>query len=89
MKRSQLRELEVRDSDEQIPLLSEVFAAIPPGVSVQVELKQTGIAADVLRHIDDDVGVDARVTSFLPSALTEVQEHDPNVVCGATCSARK
>ncbi|WP_227378915.1 glycerophosphodiester phosphodiesterase [Haladaptatus halobius] len=81
MKWNELRKLEILDSGERIPLLSEALDAIPSEVSVQVELKQSGIAADVLRHIND-AGVDARITSFLPSALTEVQEHDPNMVRG-------
>jgi len=78
---SELRELEVKRSGERIPLLSEALAAVPSGVSVQVELKRTGIAADVLSRIHDS-GVDARVTSFIPSALSEVQEYDPEMKRG-------
>lgn len=74
---SQLRDLDVMGSGERIPLLSEALAAVPSGIAVQVELKRTGIAGDVLSHIDA-ADVDARITSFLPSALTEVQDHDPN-----------
>lgn len=77
----ELRNLEILDSGERIPLLSEALTAIPSNVSVQVELKQTGTAADVLRHIDD-ADVDARITSFIPSALTEVREHDPSMKRG-------
>ncbi|WP_231182845.1 glycerophosphodiester phosphodiesterase [Haladaptatus sp. DYF46] len=78
---SELRELEVKRSGERIPLLSEALAAVPSGVSVQVELKRTGIAAEVLSRIHDS-GVDARVTSFIPSALSEVQEYDPEMKRG-------
>ncbi len=77
----ELCELNVNESGERIPLLSEALAAVPSGVSVQVELKRTGIAADVLSRIHD-AGVDARVTSFIPSALTEVQEYDPDTKRG-------
>ncbi|WP_266081996.1 glycerophosphodiester phosphodiesterase [Haladaptatus caseinilyticus] len=81
MEWNQLRELEILNSGERIPLLSEALTAIPSGVHVQIELKQTGIAADVLRQIEN-IGVNARVTSFLPSALTEVREHDPGMARG-------
>lgn len=78
---SALRELEVFDSGERIPRLSEVLDAIPDGVSAQVELKQSGVAADALAAIAD-AGVDARITSFLPEALAEVRECDPSASLG-------
>lgn len=77
----ELRELEVLDSGERIPLLSEALDAIPAGVSVQVELKQAGIAADAVAAVAES-GVEARFTSFRPDALAEVREHDPGASLG-------
>jgi glycerophosphoryl diester phosphodiesterase len=73
---SRLRELEVLDSGERIPLLSEALDAIPPDVGAQVELKQAGVAADAVAAVAD-APVDARFTSFRPDVLTEVRDHDP------------
>jgi glycerophosphoryl diester phosphodiesterase len=81
--RADLRELEVLDSGEGVPLLSKALAAVPPDVSVQVELKETGIAADAVAVVADaDADVDARFTSFHPEALAEVRETDPHASLG-------
>ena len=76
-----LRSLDVLESGERIPRLPEALAAIPGDVSVQVELKQAGVAADAVSTIAT-ADVDARVTSFLPSALAEVRERDPQLPTG-------
>ncbi|WP_407652194.1 glycerophosphodiester phosphodiesterase [Halomicrococcus gelatinilyticus] len=76
-----LRSLEVLESGERIPRLSEALAAIPSDVSVQVELKQLGVAADAVAAIAA-ADVDARVTSFLPSALAEVRDRNPELPLG-------
>ena len=76
-----LRTLDVLDSGEPIPLLSEALGAVPPGVRAQVELKEAGIADDVAARIDA-AGVDAHVTSFLPGALDEVRRSAPATSTG-------
>lgn len=78
---AELRSLEVLDSGEPVPLLAEVLAAFPPGVTAQVELKETGIATDVLDGLAGFQN-DATVTSFLPDALAEVGDRDPTVPTG-------
>jgi glycerophosphoryl diester phosphodiesterase len=71
-----LRGLTVLDSDEPIPRLGEVLAAVPGGTAVNVELKEPGIAADALEAARD---ADATVwfSSFLPGALEELRDHAP------------
>src|SRR6056297_246672 len=44
---TELRNLDVLDSGESIPTLDHVLDAFPQGVRAQLELKDTGIAADV------------------------------------------
>jgi len=68
-----LRELEVLDSGETVPRLSTVVDAVPESVALQVELKETGLAADV-RATVADAGHDVHVSSFIPDALGEVNE---------------
>ncbi|WP_232686085.1 glycerophosphodiester phosphodiesterase [Halobacterium zhouii] len=78
---TQLSALDVLDSGHSIPRLADALAAVPSDVPLQVELKQAGIASDVVEVIHD-ADVNARVTSFLPEALTEVRECDPNIPVG-------
>ena len=70
---TELRELTVLDSGESIPRLESVLEAVPDGTTVQLELKDRGIAADTMQ-LAMAAGVDARVSSFLPGAIAEVQE---------------
>jgi glycerophosphoryl diester phosphodiesterase len=79
--RADLCELTVLDSGERIPLLSEALAAVPEDVSVQIELKETGIAADAAA-LAADAEPDARFTSFLPDALAEARDAAPDVALG-------
>ena len=66
-----LSELEILDSGETVPLLSEMLGSFPGGVAAQVELKDTGLAADVYDVVSGtDVGV--HVSSFIPEALAEL-----------------
>ena len=78
---SRLRTLDVLGSDERIPLLSEALAAVPAAGRAQVELKQTGIAADALAAVAA-ADVPVRLTSFLPESLEEVRERDPDARLG-------
>lgn len=70
---AKLSELEVLDSGESIPLVEEVLEAVPAGVTLQIELKERGLAAD-LRELLDERTVDHRVASFMPDALAEVRD---------------
>lgn len=78
---NELRTLEVLDSGESIPLLSEMLDAFPPNVTAQVELKQAGMAADVC-ELATAVGNDVYVSSFVPEALAEVRDLDWDVPTG-------
>ncbi|ADB60629.1 glycerophosphoryl diester phosphodiesterase [Haloterrigena turkmenica DSM 5511] len=71
----------VLDSGEPIPTLEEVLEALPPSVEINLELKDAGIAADVLEVID---GAENRVvaTSFLTSELRSIRELDPDQSIG-------
>ena len=77
----QLRALDVLGSGHSIPRLADALRAVPSDVALQVELKQSGIASEVVEAIHE-ADVDARVTSFLPEALTEVRECDPDIPVG-------
>ncbi|WP_148415268.1 glycerophosphodiester phosphodiesterase family protein [Haloferax sp. KTX1] len=70
---AELQELTVGDSDEPIPTLAAVFDALPDRVAVNVELKQTGLAAD-LAAVVGDAGHEVLVSSFDPDALRAVRE---------------
>lgn len=70
---SELRALDVAGSGEPIPTLGEVVAAVPLDTGLQVELKERGLAADVLEALADAAGP-LRLSSFDPEALEEVRE---------------
>ena len=82
-----LRSHTVLDSGEPIPTLEEVLEALPPSIELDPELKETGIAADVLEAVD---GVENRVvaTSFLASELRTIRELDPDQPIGLLVSRR-
>lgn len=65
---STLRSLDVLGSGEGIPTLAEVVEAVPPEVILNVELKERGLAADVLRIAG---AADLLVSSFERGALRE------------------
>ncbi|MGQ4557163.1 glycerophosphodiester phosphodiesterase family protein [Halobellus sp. GM3] len=66
-----LSEYEVLESGETVPRLSGVLDAVPETVDLQIELKETGLAADV-RAAVAGTGHDVTVSSFLPGAIEEV-----------------
>ena len=81
MEWERLAELEILDSGETVPLLSEMLASFPGGVAAQVELKDTGLAADVHDVVrGTDVGV--HVSSFIPEALAELGELEWDATAG-------
>ncbi|MEZ3115529.1 glycerophosphodiester phosphodiesterase [Halobaculum sp. MBLA0147] len=65
-----LRSHSVLDSTERVPTLAEALAAIPADTGVNVELKETGIAADVAACCGD-AGNEILVSSFSETALEE------------------
>ncbi|SIR83111.1 glycerophosphodiester phosphodiesterase [Natronorubrum thiooxidans] len=71
----------VLDSEQRVPTLEAVLEALPPTVEVNLELKASEIAADVLKAIAD---VENRVvtTSFLLSELRTIRELDPGQPSG-------
>lgn len=48
---SELKRLDVHDSGEPIPRLSEVLEAVPADTTVTTEIKTPGIVPDLLRHL--------------------------------------
>ncbi|MFP8952351.1 glycerophosphodiester phosphodiesterase [Natrialbaceae archaeon A-arb3/5] len=77
----------VLESGERIPTLEEMLAALPPDIEVNLELKEEGIATDVLAALD---GVDNRVvtTSFHHAELRAIRELDPTQPTGLLASRR-
>jgi glycerophosphoryl diester phosphodiesterase len=76
-----LRDLDVLGSGEGIPLLDDALDAIPPEVGVQIELKQLGVAADVLDAAGDHDNP-VILISFSPLALQEANAADPDAPLG-------
>lgn len=74
----ELQSFDVLGSDESIPTLVDVLSVIPPDVDVNVELKETDIAGDVLDALDR-VENDCIVSSFAADALREVRSHNRSV----------
>ena len=70
-----LRELTVLDSEQHIPLLSDLLDAVPADTAVNVELKHEGMAADVM---DAASAVENEIlfSSFSATALREIRERD-------------
>ena len=62
---------------ERIPTLDEVFAAVPNGFTVNVELKGKGTAEPVARCIDVHTHVDVLVSSFDHPELARFHEVAP------------
>lgn len=65
--------LDVLGTGEGVPTLAAVAAALPDGVALNVELKETGLAADALAAVADHGG-DVLVSSFETDALREARE---------------
>ncbi|WP_254768964.1 glycerophosphodiester phosphodiesterase [Salinilacihabitans rarus] len=79
-----LRDLAVADTDATVARLDAVVAATPDDVVLNVELKERGLAADVLDALADRDGP-ALVSSFDPDALAAVRERDPTVPLAVVC----
>ncbi|ELZ55551.1 MULTISPECIES: glycerophosphodiester phosphodiesterase family protein [unclassified Haloferax] len=70
---AELQALTVGGSDESIPTLAAVFDALPDRVSVNVELKETGLADD-LAAVAGEAEHEILVSSFDADALREGRE---------------
>ena len=71
LSQTELARLNVLDSGEGIPTLAEVLEVLPPSVGINVELKEGGLAADVVDALAaHDGGI--LISSFDAGALAEV-----------------
>jgi glycerophosphoryl diester phosphodiesterase len=71
---STLVSLSVLDSGAGIPTLDAVFEAVPDDVALNLELKESGLAADTLA-VADAHDNDVLVSSFERELLAAVQDH--------------
>lgn len=67
-----LRSLSVESSDARVPLLEEVLEAVPADVRLNVELKERGLAPDLLELLAANDGT-YLVSSFDATALRQVR----------------
>ena len=74
----ELSEFTILDTGERIPSLTELLRATPDRVGLNLELKRTGMAADLLRAIDG-IENEVVVSSFVPDALWELRDRDDDV----------
>lgn len=75
---AELEALSVDGSAYGIPTLDRVLDAIPPHVTVELDLKEPGLAADALAAADE-VANDVVVASFYSDALWEARDHASDV----------
>lgn len=80
----ELRELDVLDSGESIPTLEELLAAVPGRLPVNVELKATGIEADVV-EVCRDSDVPVLYSSFFESALRDLRRVEESAPIAVLC----
>lgn len=78
---AELRTLDVDGSGERIPLLDEVLAAVPSNVPLQLELKDTGVVADVRDQLTAHA-VDVRLSSFQEEILSSIVARDWEIPTG-------
>lgn len=71
----ELESTSVEGTDWGIPRLERVLEAVPDGVTVELDLKEPGLAADVIDAVDD-AGTEAVVTSFHADAVWETRAAD-------------
>jgi glycerophosphoryl diester phosphodiesterase len=64
---------------EHVPTLEEVFAAMPNGFTVNVELKGKSTAAPVARCVAEHAHIDALISSFDHGELTRFHSLAPDV----------
>lgn len=75
---AELASLGVAGSGCGVPLLTDVLSVIPPSVDVNLDLKERGLATDVMdaaRSVDNDVVV----SSFHPDPLWRIRTLDESI----------
>jgi glycerophosphoryl diester phosphodiesterase len=75
---TELADLDVEDSDCGIPLLTEVTEAIPPSVDLNLEIKETGVVADLLAALEA-VENDVVISSLHPDPLWRTRMLDEEI----------
>ena len=75
---AELRALDVLGTGEGVPTLEAVLAAVPDGVGVNVELKESGTAADALAAMDASKPWTV-VSSFSADVLSDCRAADSSV----------
>nr|WP_305882964.1 glycerophosphodiester phosphodiesterase [Halobellus rarus] len=70
---SALKEASVLGTDESIPLLTEVFEAVPPSVGLNLELKGLDVAADAV-EIAGRYDHEVIVSSFRPDEVADARD---------------
>jgi len=73
-----LKDLTVLDSDQTIPLLSDILDVVPAATGVNIELKHEGMASDVL-DATDGVENELLYSSFSVPALRELRSEDDTI----------
>jgi glycerophosphoryl diester phosphodiesterase len=82
---SELRGLDVLQSGERVPLLADVLDAVPGDTTVNLELKEPGLAADALA-VADAVDSDVLVSAFSPEVVREVADVDSAAPTALVCT---
>lgn len=82
-----LQSLGVGDSSYGIPRLERVLDAVPSDVAVELDLKQPGLAADVLAATER-VPNETVLTSFYSDTLWESRSMDDSVELAYNCDVR-
>lgn len=77
----ELQQLTLTDTDATIPHLPDLIDAVPSETRIQLELKELGLAPDVLTLIAD-IPNPVRITSFLSIALATIRDHPHDVPTG-------
>lgn len=73
-----LEALNVFGTGQGVPTLAAVLAAIPVEIGVNVELKEEGLAADVIA-LAQETDLHVILSSFSPAALAEARQVDPDI----------
>lgn len=74
----ELRELTVLGGDEPVPTLQEVLEVVPPSVGITLELREVGLAADVL-GLAAQAEPQVTVSSGIANELEGCRGIDPSV----------
>lgn len=85
---SVLQSSTVGNSPATIPTLGQFLDRVPEGTTVNVELKETGIAAAVWDHCRS-TDADFLFSSFLPDVLVEMRTVAPRSNLAVVCAGRQ